>query len=603
MMVGHPTMACYMGAMELDDLGLIGNCQISALVRRDGAIVWSCMPRFDSPPVFASLLDDEDGGRLAVGPADGALGVQRYLPNTNVLETLFEGPEGAIRVLDFAPRFVQHERSFRPTKLVRVVEPLSGTPRIRVTCDPVLGWSRARPRRELGSHHIAYRGYDAELRLTTNAPLSYMDGAAFALSEPKHFVLSWGAPVEEPLEPLCDRFLRETVKHWRLWVKHCDIPPIYQEEVIRSALTLKLHCFEDTGAIVAALTTSLPEAPGSGRTWDYRYCWLRDAYYTLGALRLLGHFEERERFLQFLLDIAASSPDLDLAPLYRIDGRTDLGERILDDWPDFRGEKPVRVGNGAATHKQHDVFGEMVLALTPLFLDARFREQITPPVLDLVTRLARKAVAVAGQPDAGIWEYRSGWRPQTFSTLMCWAAADRMSRIARQHRPADAEEFAMAAAAIRGELLLHAVDPERGCLVADYGGTEVDAALLQAVTLGLLPDDDPRLGATIQAVREDLEHHGWLRRYRTNDGFGAPSVAFMLCTFWQVEALARLGRATEAREILDRVRRVKSPLGLLAEDLDPVSGVMWGNFPQAYSHVGLIHAAFAASPRWLEHGS
>ena len=603
MMVGHPTMACYMGAMELDDLGLIGNCQISALVRRDGAIVWSCMPRFDSPPVFASLLDDEDGGRLAVGPADGALGVQRYLPNTNVLETLFEGPEGAFRVLDFAPRFVQHERSFRPTKLVRVVEPLSGTPRIRVTCDPVLGWSRARPRRELGSHHIAYRGYDAELRLTTNAPLSYMDGAAFALSEPKHFVLSWGAPVEEPLEPLCDRFLRETVKHWRLWVKHCDIPPIYQEEVIRSALTLKLHCFEDTGAIVAALTTSLPEAPGSGRTWDYRYCWLRDAYYTLGALRLLGHFEERERFLQFLLDIAASSPDLDLAPLYRIDGRTDLGERILDDWPGFRGEKPVRVGNGAATHKQHDVFGEMVLALTPLFLDARFREQITPPVLDLVTRLARKAVAVAGQPDAGIWEYRSGWRPQTFSTLMCWAAADRMSRIARQHRPADAEEFAMAAAAIRGELLLHAVDPERGCLVADYGGTEVDAALLQAVTLGLLPDDDPRLGATIQAVREDLEHHGWLRRYRTNDGFGAPSVAFMLCTFWQVEALARLGRATEAREILDRVRRVKSPLGLLAEDLDPVSGVMWGNFPQAYSHVGLIHAAFAASPRWLEHGS
>ena len=220
-----------------------------------------------------------------------------------------------------------------------------------------------------------------------------------------------------------------------------------------------------------------------------------------------------------------------------------------------------------------------------------------------MTRLARKAVAVAGQPDAGIWEYRSGWRPQTFSTLMCWAAADRMSRIARQHRLADAEEFASAAAAIRGELLLHAVHPERGCLVADYGGTEVDAALLQAVTLGLLPDDDPRLGATIQAVREDLEHHGWLRRYRTNDGFGAPSVAFMLCTFWQVEALARLGRATEAREILDRVRRVKSPLGLLAEDLDPVSGVMWGNFPQAYSHVGLIHAAFAASPRWLEHGS
>lgn len=589
--------------MALGNLGLIGNCQLSALVRRDGAIVWSCMPRFDSPPVFAALLDEREGGAFTISPADQQPGIQRYLPNTNVLETTFEGKEGAFRILDFAPRFMQYERSFRPTKLLRIVEPLSGTPRIRVTCEPVLGWSRSRPRRETGSHHIAYRGYDAELRLTTNAPLSYLDGEAFALSERKHFVLAWGAPVEEPLEPLCDRFLRETVKYWQLWVKHCDVPPIYQEEVIRSALALKLHCFEDTGAIVAALTTSIPEAPGSGRTWDYRYCWLRDAYYTLGAFRLLGHFEEREQFLQFLLNVAASAPDLDLAPLYRIDGKTDLGERVLDDWPGFAGEKPVRVGNGAATHKQHDVFGEMVLALTPLFLDARFREQVTPPVLDLVTRLARKAVSVAGQPDAGIWEYRSDWRPQTFSSLMCWAAADRMSRIAKQHRPADAEEFSGAAERIRDELLRGAVEPTRGCLVADYGGKEVDAALLQAVTLRLLPHEDRRLHATVDAVRDDLEHHGWLKRYRTNDGFGVPVVAFMLCTFWQVEALARLGRADEARALMDRVREVKSPLGLLSEDLDPVTGVMWGNFPQAYSHVGLIHAAFAASPRWSEFGS
>lgn len=589
--------------MNLDELGLIGNCQMSALVRHDGAVTWSCMPRFDSPPVFASLLDERDGGRFIIAPADGKLGMQRYLTNTNVLETRFEGKEGAFRVLDFVPRFIQYARSYRPTKLLRIVEPLSGTPRIRVVCDPVLGWSKARPRREFGSHHIAYHGYDAELRLTTDAPLSYLDGEAFALSERKHFVLSWGAPVEEALEPLCDHFLRETVKYWQLWVKHTDIPPIYQEEVIRSALALKLHCFEDTGAIVAALTTSIPEAPGSGRTWDYRYCWLRDAYYTLGAFRLLGHFEEREQFLHFLLNVAASAPELDLAPLYRIDGKSDLDERILDDWSGFRGEKPVRVGNEAAKHKQHDVFGEMVLALTPLFLDARFRDHVTPPILDLVTRLSRKAVAVAGQPDAGIWEYRAEWRPQTFSSLMCWAAADRMSRIAKLHRPADVEEFTSASARIRDELLRNAVDPARGCLVADYGGKEVDAALLQAVTLRLLPHEDRRLSATVDAVSEDLEQHGWLKRYRTNDGFGIPEVAFMLCTFWHVEALARLGRTEEARALMDRVRAVRNPLGLLSEDLEPVSGVMWGNFPQAYSHVGLVHAAFAASPRWSEYGS
>lgn len=588
--------------MTLADLGLIGNCQLSALVRRDGAIVWSCMPRFDSEPVFGALLDDQAGGHFTIAPAGREAGVQKYLPNTNVLETLFETKEGSFRVIDFAPRFVQHDRSFRPTKLVRIVEPLAGSPRIRVKCDPVLGWGKARPTRDVGSHHISYGGYSAELRLTTDAPLSYLTGEPFALTERKHFVLAWGAPVEEALAPLCDRFLTETVRYWRGWVKHCDIPPMYQEEVIRSALALKLHCFEDTGAIAAALTTSIPESPGSGRTWDYRYCWLRDSFYSLNAFRLLGHFEEREQFLHYLLNVAASSPDLDLAPLFRIDGRTDLDEHVLEQWPGYLNEKPVRIGNGAATHKQFDVYGEMVLALAPLFLDARFREQVSPHVLDLVTRLTRKAVAVAGQPDAGIWEIRTEWRPQTFSSLMCWAAADRMSRIAKVHRPAEANEFVAAANRIRDEILQKAVDPKRGCLVADYGGSEVDAALLQGITLRFLPPADRRMHATVDAIKADLDFQGWLKRYRTNDGFGAPTVAFTICTFWLVEALGHLGRTEEARAVMNLLPKVQAPLGLLAEDVDPSNGVMWGNYPQAYSHVGLIHAAFAASPRWSEVG-
>ncbi|MCC6334436.1 MAG: glycoside hydrolase family 15 protein [Myxococcales bacterium] len=585
----------------LSELGLIGNCQISALVRSDGAIVWACMPRFDSPPIFGALLDDE-GGRFTISPSEGGKGTQRYLPNTNVLETRFETPTGTFRVLDFAPRFQLYERSFRPTKLVRIVEPLSGTPRIRVACAPVLGWSKATPSRDVGSHHVAWRGYDAELRLTTDAPLTYVNGEPFALTGKRHFVLAWSAPVEEPLAPLCGRFLDETVHYWQRWVKHCDIPPAYQTQVIRSALALKLHCFEDTGAIVAAMTTSLPEAPGSGRTWDYRYCWLRDAFYVLDAFHLLGQFEEREQFLNFLVSVAtAAGDDLALAPLYRIDGSSELDEKILDHWRGFQGEGPVRVGNAAARHLQHDVFGEMVLALTPLFLDERFREQASPQVLDLVTRLARKAVRVAGTPDAGIWELRSEWRPQTFSSLMCWAAADRMQRIARQHRPEDVPEFQRDAERLREEILREAVDPVRGCLVADYRGKEVDAALLQAITLRLLPLDDRRVHATIDAVRADLDlGGGWLRRYRTNDGFGVPEVAFTLCTFWLIEALARVGRHDEARALVAKVAEVKAPLGLLAEDVAPATGVMWGNFPQAYSHVGLIHAAFAASPSWSE---
>ncbi|MBI4237585.1 MAG: glycoside hydrolase family 15 protein [Deltaproteobacteria bacterium] len=588
--------------MALSELGLIGNCQLAAHVRRDGAIVWCCLPRFDSPPIFGALLDEQHGGSFVIGPAAAQLGQQRYLPNTNVLETRFDTADGAFRVLDFAPRFIQHERSFRPTKIVRIVEPLSGTPRIRVHCDPILGWSQQRPQPEHGSHHIGYAGYETQVRLTTDASLSYLNNEPFALTARTHFVLSWGQPVEEPLSPLCERFLHETVRYWQLWVKNCDIPSQYQEAVIRSALALKLHCFEDTGAIVAALTTSIPEGPGSGRTWDYRYCWLRDAYYALGAFRLLGHFEEREAFLHYLLNVASSAPDLDLAPLYRIDGRTDLEERLLPQWAGYGNESAVRVGNAAMSHKQHDVFGEMVLALTPLFLDARFREQATPPILDLVSRLARRAVAVAGQPDAGIWEFRSAWRPQTFSSLMCWAAADRMSRIAALHRPTDTEEFAAAAARIREEILTQAVDPTRGCLVADYGGREVDAALLQAITLRLLPIDDQRTHATVTAIRSDLEQDGWIRRYRTDDGFGVPTAAFTLCTFWLVEALARLHRDEEARAVMEQALRIQSPLGLFSEDVDPRTGEMWGNFPQAYSHVGLIHAAFAASPRWSDVG-
>ena len=269
--------------MKLETLGLIGNCQYSALISNEGKVVWCCLPRFDSEPVFGRLLD-EDGGTFSVGTPDGSPGVQRYLPNTNVLETRFSTSEGTFRVLDFAPRFAQYDRFFRPTQLHRVIEPIDGMPRVSVRCEPRLGWSKERPAAVPGSNHISYEGFPTQLRLTTDIPLSYVEGMSFALTRRHHLALTWGRPIEEPLEPLTMRFLEETTRYWQRWVMHCTIPPHYQSAVIRSALALKLHCFEDTGAIVAAMTTSIPEAKGSGRTWDYRYCWLRDAYYVaLGA--------------------------------------------------------------------------------------------------------------------------------------------------------------------------------------------------------------------------------------------------------------------------------------------------------------------------------
>lgn len=586
--------------MRLEDLGLIGNCQFSALVERTGAIVWCCLPRFDAEPVFSTLLDAQNGGQFLVGPPGGELGAQRYLDNTNVLETVFDAADGQVRVLDFAPRFVQYDRAFRPTQIVRIVEPLAGAPRVRVLCDPRLGWSRSRPQLVPGSNHVRFEGFPAPLRLTTDIPISYLSGQPFALTERHHLVLSWGATLEEPLAPLCERFLNETLRYWRRWIKECDVPPLFQEQVIRSALALKLHCFEDTGAIVAATTTSIPEAPGSGRTWDYRYCWLRDAYYALSAFRLLGHFEEREQFVRYLINVASASPDLDLAPLYRIDANVDLEERLLEDWPGFNGERPVRVGNAAAKQRQNDIFGEMVLALAPVYLDARFGAERSPETLKLLERLARKAVQVAGTPDAGIWEQRGAARPQTFSSLMCWAAADRMATVAARHRPAAEAFWRAEAQRINNDVLVNAWSPGAESFVSSYGGKDLDAALLQMASLRFLAPNDPRLAQTITAIRRDLSRGDWLLRYRTDDGFGTPSTAFLLCAFWLVEALATTRRAEEARALLDKALSAASPLGLLSEDYSVQDRRLWGNFPQAYSHVGLIHAAFAASPRWAE---
>jgi GH15 family glucan-1,4-alpha-glucosidase len=586
--------------MRLENLAVIGNCQFSALVHHSGAIVWSCLPRFDSEPVFSTLLDQEDGGTFRISPAEGGAGTQRYQPNTNILETTFHTPTGSFRVIDFAPRFIQFDRAFRPTQLIRIVEPIEGTPRISVVCDPRLGWSKAKPTAVTGSHHVRFEGFASQLRLTTDIPISYLGGQPFSLTGRHHFILSWGTPVEEPLPPLCERFMTETSRYWQRWVKQCDVPPFFQQEVIRSALTLKLHCFDDTGAIIAAMTTSIPESPGSGRTWDYRYCWLRDSYYVLHAFGLLGHFEEREQFVQYLLNVAGGAVGLDLAPLYRIDGAENLEESILDHWPGYENEKPVRIGNGAATHSQHDIFGEMVLALSPIFLDERFTDERSPATLKLIEALARKAVSLAGVPDAGIWEYRTEWKPQTFSSLMCWAAADRMARVAERQVPALVEEFRTAADRIHAEIVARAWNPAKGSFVGHYDGEDLDASLLQMAHLRFLPADDPKLVGTVETIQRELDRDGWLQRYALNDGFGEPTVAFVICTFWLIEALAAIGRKDEARAVFSRVHKTMSPLGLLSEDFDTRDSRMWGNFPQTYSHVGLIHAAFTASPPWSE---
>ncbi|MBI2895738.1 MAG: glycoside hydrolase family 15 protein [Deltaproteobacteria bacterium] len=559
--------------MLLEDLGLVGNCRFAALVDRRGAVVWCCLPRFDSEPVFARLHDDRDGGELLVGPAGGEVGAQRYVGDTNVLETTFRTAEGAWRVIDFAPRFFLYGRRFRPTQLVRILEPLEGAPRVQVRCEPRLGWSKASPRAVHGSGHVTFEGFASALDLATDIPLTNLDGRGFLLTGRRHLVLSWGTVVDEDLAPLCQRFMAETVAYWLTWVKRCKIPPLYQREVIRSALALKLHCFDDTGAVVASPTTSIPASPGV-RPRDLRHCRLKDAPSAIRALHSLGHFEEREDYIRFLLDVAGSSPTLDLGPWVQVDGSSCPDERVLDGWPGFGGDSSVLVGS-PSKRQPSEVLGSLVLAVAPAFFDVRFEAKQSRAVLDLMERLARRAIGVEASGDAPI-ELR------TLDNLMSWAAADRMASVAARHRRALAPELEAEAGRIRDRILSRAWSPALGSFTSTFGGEELDSSLLRMAALRFLPPDHPRLTGTIARIRQELACAGVRDVLRL------------------VEALAATGDVAGARAAMDRACSALSPLGLASEAVLPSTSRMRGNFPHSASHAALINAAFAASPTWAE---
>ncbi|HXF98532.1 MAG TPA: glycoside hydrolase family 15 protein [Gaiellaceae bacterium] len=581
-------------------LGIIGNCSYSALLR-DGSVEWLCWPRPDSSFVFGPLLDREKGGAFTVEGVDAIDVRQEYIENTNVLRTVFSGPKGSFELIDFAPRFLLYDRYFKPSMLVRILRPLSGEPRARVRCRPTYEYGLEKIGSWRASNHITYTGFPAPVRLTTNVPLTYVeDERPFLLEEDRHLVFTWGEPLEAGLEETAERFLERTLDYWRRWVKGTRVPRDYQGEVIRSALVLKLHQYEDTGALLAATTTSLPEHPGSGRTWDYRFCWLRDAYFTLNALERLGHSEEMERFLEYLRNIAEEREGM-LQPAYRINGSAYAPERELPHLAGYRGDGPVRIGNQAFEHVQNDVYGEMILAVSRLFLDRRFVGQVAPhTAVDIVASLVDQIEARLEEPDAGLWEFRGRTRLHSFSVLMHWAGARRAVEVAEA---LGAPELAARAQAIQrraAEILdTRCWNEEIGAITQVAGEPQLDAALLLAVQLGYLLPDDPRAARHVDAIRARLSvDGGLLRRYSSPDDFGMPVAAFTVCTFWLAEALAIIGRMDEARELFERLLGLHNGLGLYSEDLLPDTLEQSGNFPQTYSHVGLINAAFRLSRRW-----
>lgn len=580
-------------AKHLYETGIIGNCAYLAHIHKNTDVSWLCWPRFDSTFIFGSLLDKNKGGEFSILPATEYTSHQYYLENTNVLCTEITCESGKYRIIDFAPRFQQYDRFFKPLMFIRKLEVLEGNPRIRVRCEPVCDYGKTKLKSHRGSNHIEYTGCKDTIRLTTNIPISYVfEDTYFVLNETKYLALTYGQPLEAPLVSTSDTFLRETVSYWRTWIKHSTIASFYQQYVIRSALALKIHQYEDTGAIIAASTTSLPEYDGSGRNWDYRFCWLRDTYYVISALNHIGHFEEMERYFNYVADISVSET-LRYQPLYAIDGKSDLTELILDDLDGYLGNKPVRIGNQAAEHVQNDIYGQVMISIMPMYIDHRFIFRERKDSIRWIESVLQKIERTIDEKDAGIWEFRNIANVHCYSNLFQWAGCAAAAKMARAIENKELEDKALLLQQRAANHIEICYDPIRKVYTNAAGGTYLDASTLQLIMMNYLDPNSDRAKDHLRALEAELKTpKGLFYRYLHNDDFGKPKTTFLICAFWYVEALACVGRVDDAIREFENIIQYSNHLLLFSEDVDENTGSQWGNFPQAYSHVGLMNAAY-----------
>jgi GH15 family glucan-1,4-alpha-glucosidase len=504
-----------------------------------------------------------------------------------------------LSVTDFCPRFRQNGRSFRPAALVRILRPLSGRPRVCMKLSLAENYGETARRAVSGSHHIRYTGRDFDLRLTTDASVAAIEGQrVFVLEHPLAFILGPDESMHESVPMLAQHWLDSTREYWNDWVRSLAVPFEWQEAVIRAAITLKLCSYEDTGAIIAAITTSIPESPNSGRNWDYRFCWIRDSYFTIQALNRLGATRTMEGYLRFVQNLTATPP-LKLQPCYAIDGGVRLEETVVEHLAGYRDMGPVRIGNAAYAQVQIDVYGAAILAAAQSFFDQRLVRPGTRGLFESLELLGEQSVAAFGTPDAGIWEYRGHVAVHTFSSTVCWAAADRLARIAARLDLPERERYWRAHADDMSRRLLDAAwSEELESFTSTFDGDSVDASLLLLAEMGLVEWSDPKFVATVRRIGATLKRGSFLARYVEPDDFGVPRAAFSVCTFWYINALWATGARQQARDLFEEMLRCRNSLGLMSEDLSPRDCELWGNFPQTYSMVGIVNCAMRLSDSW-----
>ncbi len=590
----------------IEQYGVIGNLETCAVIGPNGAIDWLCLPKLESPSVFGALLDADSGGRFALEPTAFETAEQAYIDRTNVLQTVFSSPHGAVTVTDCMPLSADTPgMAPEAPGLYRRVRCTSGTVELRLSFDPQFNYATDAGTITIESDGIVARGGGA--RLTLSVPRewqtadaiteagAYRTTASISSGETLWFVLGFGGPPTEPAA--CASLLTDTIEFWRDWVHDCDGDSCvfygpYHEAIVRSELALKLLTRRGSGAIAAAATTSLPEAVGAGRNWDYRFSWIRDSAFTLRAYAALGHTNESRAYLNRYLDINAIRDPATIAPLFALEADGPTDERTLEQFDGYRDSRPVRVGNDASTQTQLDTYGELVVAISELIA-------VDPAVVDrywnAIKRLLNYVCDHWTEPDAGIWEVRDGPRQFVYSKVMCWAGLDRGISLAASNDSIEGpiERWRSERDTIRDTVLETGFNDTVGCFTQTLAGTTIDATCLLFPLVGFIDATDDRMEQSIDAVLETLTtDDGLVRRYEhAGDDIDGEEGAFVLCSFWLVMALVECGRTARARSIFDAVLEYRGPLGLFAEEIDPATGAQLGNVPQAFSHIGVINAA------------
>jgi alpha,alpha-trehalase len=586
--------------MQNLNYGVIGNCRSAALVSAKGAIEWLCLPKFDSPSIFAKILDQKIGGEFAIECDEEYRITQSYIKKTNLLTTKFDNGRDCFEIIDFMPRYMNGDNDYyAPPDVIRYVRLINGQPKFYVHYRPAMNYAGSKTVSKIKDNYIKTHTisgeYDSAYLYSSLPYQQILNSEIITLKEDAFFLLSYHQKLQVPNVERAILKMERTKLYWLNWVDRTLHITEYKDEIIRSALVLKLLTYNPSGAILAALTTSIPEISGESRNWDYRFCWIRDASMTIKVLTKLGHLNVARRYLNFIINLVPVK-DESIQIMYGINGEKKLTEYHLDHLDGFEGSKPVRVGNAAYHQKQNDIYGVLVDVIYQLFVKFKVSLSNSEELWTITRSIMKVVIKTWRNPDKGIWEIRSDEKHFTFSKVLCWVALDRGVKIAQMiHMQEYVKEWTSIREEIRNDIEENAWNDEIQSYTQTYGSKDLDASSLLMEAYGYISAENPRFISTVYATDRELSRNGLMYRYKNKDDFGEPKSSFTICTFWLITSLYRIGEKEKAKKLFDQVLGYSNHLGLFSEDMDFETKRLLGNFPQAYSHLALIDTALTIS--------